>query len=174
MTPKTKIFAGLILLAFVSRIVPHYPNFTAMGALAFYGAFSMKRLAVTVTAVVATMMASDLIINNLIYPTDTFVFMYVGSIYTYIGFAAYSLIGHFSKSNAKAGLGLVAGSLVFFTISNLGVWASTTALYPDNAAGLLATYIAAIPFYAPELLSTALFSAVAYGALSWITKAVKA
>ena len=174
MTPKTKIFAGLILLAFVSRIVPHYPNFTAMGALAFYGAFSMKRLAVTITAVVATMMASDLIINNLIYPSDTFVFMYVGSIYTYIGFAAYSLIGHFSKSNAKAGLGLVAGSLVFFTISHLGVWASTTALYPDNAAGLLATYIAAIPFYAPELLSTALFSAVAYGAFSWITKAVKA
>ena len=174
MTAKTKIFAGLIILAFVSRIVPHYPNFTAMGALAFYGAFSMKRLALTITAVVATMMASDLIINNLIYPTDTFVFMYVGSVYTYLGFAAYSLIGHFSNGSAKAGLGLVAGSLVFFAVSNFGVWASVTSLYSENAAGLLATYIAAIPFYAPELLSTGLFSAVAYGAHRWVTKLAKA
>ena len=37
MTPKNKVLIGLVIAALISRIAPHYPNFTAMGALAFMG-----------------------------------------------------------------------------------------------------------------------------------------
>ena len=43
-------------------------------------------------------------------------------------------------------------------LSNLGVWSNPMSGYPKTAAGLWASYIAAIPFYAPELLSTLLFT----------------
>ena len=51
------------------------------------------------------MMFTDVILNNIIYPTGEFVFMYAGSIFTYVGFAAYTLTGYLSKSRKGAALG---------------------------------------------------------------------
>ena len=161
---KNKVLVGLIIVALVSRIAPHYPNFTAMGALAFFGASRIKSIWGSLALVVATMMITDLIINNLIYPTGEFVLMYSGSLFTYAGFAAYALLGR-KATNMKDGSALlVGGSVAFFLISNLGVFLSAYSLFPVTWGGLIATYAAAVPFYAPELISTALFSAMAYAA----------
>jgi hypothetical protein len=164
MITKNKVLLGLIIVAFVSRIAPHYPNFTAMGALAFFGATRTKNTWATLSIVFGVMMLSDLIINNIVYPTGEFVLMYSGSLFTYAGFAAYALLGRYA-SNGKNTAGLMLlGSLSFFLLSNLGVFFSAFSLFPQNIGGLMATYAAAIPFYAPELISTALFSTLAYAA----------
>ena len=60
-----------------------------------------------------------------------------------------------------------AGSLIFFIISNFGVWilGSPGALdvpYEKNLSGLINCYIFAIPFFKNTLLSTIIF---AYSAL---------
>lgn len=174
MTARTKVFVGLIIVALLTRVMPHYPNFTAMGALAFYGALSTRKLGMSLAAMVGTLMISDLIINNIVYPTGSFTLMYAGSLFTYLGFATYSVLGRYAGQGAKAALALIGGSIAFFVISNFGVWMTTNALYPNQAVGLVATYIAAIPFYAPEVVSTAAFSALAYGAHSWATRTAKA
>ena len=44
MNSKATVFTVLVLVAALSRLFPHYPNFTAMGALAFYTAFSGKKV----------------------------------------------------------------------------------------------------------------------------------
>ena len=64
MTTKNKVLLGLIVVAVVSRIIPHYPNFTAMGALAFFGASRIKSIWGSLALVIATMMITDLVINN--------------------------------------------------------------------------------------------------------------
>ena len=64
---KNKVLLGLIIVALVSRIAPHYPNFTAMGALAFFGASRIKSIWGSLSLVFATMMMSDLIINNFVF-----------------------------------------------------------------------------------------------------------
>jgi hypothetical protein len=161
MNSKATVFTVLVLIASMSRLFPHYPNFTAMGALAFYTAFSSKKVGQSLALMAGTMMVTDLILNNLVYPSGEFVFMYAGSIFTYLGFAAYSVAGYLSKTRKTAALGLIIGSLVFFVISNFGVWVSALSPYPKTGTGLLAAYTAAIPFYAPELLSSFLFSAIA-------------
>ena len=162
MTTKNKVLLGLIVVAVVSRIIPHYPNFTAMGALAFFGASRIKSIWGSLALVIATMMITDLVINNLVYPTGEFVLMYSGSLFTYAGFAAYALLGR-KATNMKNGLALLAGgSVAFFLLSNFGVFLSVYSVFPMTWGGLMATYAAAIPFYAPELISTALFSAMAY------------
>lgn len=164
MTANNKVLIGLVIAAFVSRIAPHYPNFTAMGALAFMGASQSRNLFKTIALSFAVLMASDLLINNLIYPSGSVVLMYKGSIWTYAGFIVYAVAGHYAKSGAKGIVALITGSVGFFLLSNLGVFLSEFSLFPRTTSGLVATYAAGLPFYAPELISTALFSAIAYAA----------
>ena len=161
MKSKATVFTVLALVAALSRLLPHYPNFTAMGALAFYTAYSGKNLWRSMALMAGIMMVTDLVLNNIVYPSGEFVLMYAGSLFTYIGFAAYALTGYLSKSRKGAALGLIGGSLIFFVVSNFGVWFSAFSPYPKTGTGLLAAYTAAIPFYAPELLSSFLFSALA-------------
>ena len=161
MKSKATVFTVLALVAALSRLLPHYPNFTAMGALAFYTAYSGKNLWRSMALMAGIMMVTDLVLNNLVYPTGEFILVYAGSLFTYIGFAAYTLTGYLSKSSKGAALGLIGGSIIFFAVSNFGVWFSAFSPYPKTGTGLLAAYTAAIPFYAPELLSSFLFSALA-------------
>ena len=67
MTPKNKVLIGLVIAALISRIAPHYPNFTAMGALAFMGANQNKSLFKIIALTFGVLMVSDLFINNFIY-----------------------------------------------------------------------------------------------------------
>jgi lipopolysaccharide export LptBFGC system permease protein LptF len=67
-----------------------------------------------------------------------------------------------------AGL-VVAGTFSFFIITNFAVWAMG-GLYPMTLEGLMACYIAGIPFYGNTLLSTALFSAVFFGLTKWVNQ----
>ena len=161
MNSKSKVFTALVVVAVFSSLLPLYTNFTAMGALAFFSAFSGKNIGKSLALMAGTMMFTDVILNNIIYPSGEFVFMYAGSIFTYVGFAAYTLTGYLSKSRKGAALGLIVGSLLFFAISNFVVWFSPLSAYPKTVTGLLSAYTAAIPFYAPELLSSFLFSALA-------------
>jgi hypothetical protein len=174
MNSKSKVITALVVVAVFSRLLPHYPNFTAMGALAFFSAFSGKNFGKSLALMAGTMMFTDVILNNIIYPTGEFVFMYAGSVFTYAGFAAYTLTGFLSKSRKGAALGLIVGSLLFFAISNFGVWFSPLSAYPKTVTGLLSAYTAAIPFYAPELLSSFLFSALAAYAESRVKATAKA
>jgi lipopolysaccharide export LptBFGC system permease protein LptF len=64
-----------------------------------------------------------------------------------------------------AGL-VVAGTFSFFIITNFAVWAMG-GLYPMTIEGLMACYIAGIPFYGNTLLSTSLFSALFFGLTKW-------
>ena len=53
-------------------------------------------------------------------------------------------------------IGIFGSALLFFILSNLGVWLTGTYGYTLN--GLVSCYILAIPFFYNTLLSTILFS----------------
>mgnify|MGYP006162018717 FL=1 len=57
------------------------------------------------------------------------------------------------------------GSMVFFLISNFGVWLSGN-LYTPDLNGLINCYILAIPFFTNTLISTVFFSYIAYSVTS--------
>jgi hypothetical protein len=64
---------------------------------------------------------------------------------------------------------VVGATFSFFVITNFAVWAMGV-LYPKTLEGLMACYIAAIPFYGNTLASTALFSAIFFGLTKWVQK----
>ena len=59
--------------------------------------------------------------------------------------------------------GALTGAVIFFLITNLGVW--TTGQYGYNLEGFLTCYTLAIPFFTSSLLSTLLFSLLIEGVL---------
>jgi len=76
---------------------------------------------------------------------------YPGFWVTYLGFAAYPLLGRLAgKSLGKQALFLPMASLLFFLLSNLGVW---WFWYPQTLSGLLLCYTLALPFYRNTFLS---------------------
>jgi hypothetical protein len=57
------------------------------------------------------------------------------------------------------------GALQFFLITNFGVWAFLNS-YPRTAAGLVACYIAGIPFFWNTLAGDALYATLLFGAFA--------
>lgn len=58
----------------------------------------------------------------------------------------------------------------FFLVSNFGVWASGYVGYPKTFGGLIAAYVAAIPFFEKGLVSDLTFSAVFFSMPALIAK----
>lgn len=165
----------MIFIAAFSRLIPHLPNFTAVGAMALFGSayFSKKYLAIF--APILALWLSDLAINNIVYAefNESFVWFQSYQLYTFIPIVLITILGFvlFKKvSAAKILTGSVASSLIFFAISNFGTWLSPFSLFTKDAAGLVNTYIAGLPFLRNDFVATVLFSAVLFSAYYLLTK----
>ena len=91
--------------------------------------------------------------------------LYSGMVWVYLGYILTILISvYLGKSNTLNSklLNVAIGSLIFFIISNFGVWISGL-MYPLNFVGFSECYIAAIPFYKNTFLGTIIYSGVFFG-----------
>jgi hypothetical protein len=97
----------MLVIGIASRLVPHYPNFTAVGAVSLFAAAFGGRRSVAVIIPYLVMLLSDLILNNIIYarayPADYagFIFLYRGALWSY---AAFGLIVMFGYTLFKRGV----------------------------------------------------------------------
>ena len=152
------VIYGLIVLGALSRLVPHPWNATPVMAIALFGGtYLSKRWAMLLP--LATVVLSDFIIGW----HETIPFTWGAFILT--GMIAWWLRPR--PTAARILMGALAGSVLFFLVTNFGVWAAST-LYPRTADGLRDCFVAAIPFFRSTVLgdlicTTALFGA--YGLL---------
>ena len=58
---------ALILFASFSRIIPHMPNFTPIGAMALFGGAYLKNKSHAFLIPVLSLWISDLVINNFVF-----------------------------------------------------------------------------------------------------------
>ena len=95
--------------------------------------------------------------------TDLYLGIHATMFFTYLSIFLISLLGvqlsaaHPIWGWKRIGLGAIGSSLLFFLITNFGVWALTS-LYSPDWKGLVACFTAGLPFYRSTLTSTALFS----------------
>jgi hypothetical protein len=83
----------------------------------------------------------------------------------YAGFILMTVMAHFAIKSFKALpiLGTaVAGTILFFALTNLGAWLGNP-LYTKDAAGLLLAYEAGLPFLLNSMFANVLFSGVLFG-----------
>lgn len=139
---KIKIYLGSFA-TYLSRLGMLPPNFSPLGS---FGFFSQSLIPYFVSII-----AFDLLVGG----------FYKGQLFTYLGFFSYYLFGKLAgKNRTKQALLLPLASLSFFVLSNFGSWYFW---YPHTTSGLIACYLAALPFYKNTLLSDLIFG---YGYLS--------
>jgi len=171
---QQKIILSLILFATLTRIaIPpflgaHLPNFSPIDAIAlFCGAYFHRRLTAFSVGLLSVWIG-DLFINKILMGHWTL--FYEGFYWQY---GSYLLITWLGTTLARQVNPLrlmttcFAAAVLFFIVSNFGVWCSGM-LYPFNFDGLIACYIAAIPFFKNTLFSDLFFSILLFGSFQWI------
>ena len=155
-----------ILGASALRLVPHPPNFTPIGAMAlFSGAYLGRRGLVAFAAPLAAMLLSDAVIG-----------FHTGMGFVYASIAAIVVIGWLAlqrRSPLRIGAAAVAGSVLFFIVTNFGTWA-VSGIYPLTASGLAACYVAAIPFFQNTLAGDLVYCALLFGGFALLERAIPA
>jgi hypothetical protein len=170
----------VLVLAVLSRLAPSFFhatswsygawNFTAVGGgLLFFGS-RMKvsdseptwRTGIRMASAVAALMATDYYLTVFAYQ---YPFHVRGYLVTWVWYAAVCLLGMgllHKPSVLRVGGSVLASATSFFLLSNFVVWAGGH-LYPRTLAGLGACYVAAIPFYRNDLVSTAIVAGALFG-----------
>ncbi|MDH3651010.1 MAG: hypothetical protein OEQ53_15090 [Saprospiraceae bacterium] len=164
---------ALILIAAGSRFIPHWHNFTAMGAAGLFGAAYLSRRTIAIMIPLVALFFSDLILNNLLYAHyfDHFVWFGQGVLWSYLGFAGLVAGGSLLLKKVRitnlVGAALL-GSLVFFFLSNFGSFLSNP-IYPKNLVGLVEAYIAGIPFFWNTVLANVILTLLMVGVFEWVS-----
>ena len=153
---KKEIFPiSLIVILAFARLIPHPPNFTPIIAVAIISGYFFKNFNLSVLILLAAMLISDLFIGFY----ENIIFVYLSLIFITFIFHKIS-----SKINFKnLFIYGFAGSLIFFVVSNFGVWALGSPgvqdiAYEKSLSGLIQCYILAIPFFGNTFLSTLIFA----------------
>ena len=151
---KSHFIIGIIIIAIGSRLVPHPPNFTPITAVALFSIINFKNKYLALAIPIFCLFISDLIIGVSLI-----------NLFVYFSFLIISVIGYlFGKINIKS---ILTSSLVFFFISNFGVWLIG---YPKNWEGFVACYIAAIPFFGWTVAGDLFYSYSAKFSLNFFEK----
>ncbi|MFZ1081634.1 MAG: DUF6580 family putative transport protein [Candidatus Kryptoniota bacterium] len=146
----------LILFAAFSRLIPHAPNFTPLISTAlFAGAYLQKRFAFIVP--LAALLVSDLVIG--FYGFGSMAFVY-GS---FLLIVALGLTMQARVSTIRIAGFSVVGAVLFFILTNFGMWIIPNSIYPKTFTGLVECYTMAIPFFGNTFLSALIYSAVMFG-----------
>ena len=160
----------LILFASFSRIIPHMPNFTPIGAIALFGGAYLKNKYHAFLIPIASLWLSDLILNNFIFTLySDFTWFYPGFLWQYISFILIIILGYFflKKINFKnVFITAISSSALFFIITNFGVWISGS-MYTLDFKGLITCYVMALPFFKGTLLGFMCYSAFLFGIIEF-------
>lgn len=166
------VLSLIVLIAALSRLIPHPPNFAPIGAMALFGTayFSRKYFAFIIPVV--AMWLSDLVLNNVVYGQyfDHFVWFYQGCFWTYGAFILIGIVGivMLKRISIKNLLfTAVLASIIFFLLSNFGVWVSGI-MYPKDLSGLITCYAAGLPFFKNTLIGDLIYSGVLFGSFELI------
>jgi hypothetical protein len=132
-------------------------NFTAIGAISLFAGYFFRPRIAAFLVPLAVMIISNLCLKHY----NNFSQMSI----VYLALLLPVAFGLLLRRNLKAWsvvTGALATSVTFFIITNFAEWAFYD-LYPHNASGLMAGYVAALPFFRNTLLSDMLFSGVIFG-----------
>jgi hypothetical protein len=148
-----KITAGIFLVLAASRFIPHPPNFTSLIALSFY-----------IPALLGVRFLPALLLCFGL--TDIIIGFHGTILFTWGSVILIGLISNrFIKNVLSRISGALLGALIFFIITNFGVWSLGS--YGYTFEGLITCYTLALPFFAYSLVSTFIFSSIIEGILKF-------
>lgn len=160
------IVFSVIIAAALMRLLPHWPNFTPVAAMALFAGTYYERKRFAFAIPIVALFLSDLVLGfHALMPA------------VYLSFVITVVIGSTIKNHVSVkniALGAMASTVIFFLITNFAAWLAYPQFYPQTLIGLAECYMAGlaffndgsqgISFFVNDMLGTFFFSAVFYGA----------
>lgn len=158
---------GAIIAAVALRLVPHPPNFTPIAAMALFGGAFLADRRWAFVVPFAALLLSDIVIASTSYAAAGVIhgvsFPLIPFLYgSYLLTIALGCWVRKRRTALPIAVATLAGSVLFFVVTNFGVWATST-YYDRTLHGLAVCYAAAIPFFRYTLAGDALFTLVLFG-----------
>jgi hypothetical protein len=145
----------LILLAAITRFIPHPSNFTAVGAMALFSGAIFKDRKFLYLMPVVVMFLTDIILG--------FHFSMV-PVYSCFAFTVWMGIKISKNQNIfTIGGASIISSVVFFLVTNLPLWYLDQGLYPNTLKGTFQSYTMALPFFQNQLLGDIFYNTLLFG-----------
>ena len=138
--------ASIIILAVLSRLVPHPPNFAPITGISLFSSKKINNKLLGVFLPIIPLFISDLFIGI------SFI-----NIFVYLSFIIIHFLGSISpKIDVKT---VFLSSVIFFILTNLGVWYLG---YPKNIEGLITCFTLAVPFFVNTILGDLFYSFILF------------
>lgn len=166
MNKRQFVLASIIVIAAMSRIVPHPPNVTPIAAMALFGGAFLTNRRLAYVLPLAAMVLSDIVLGFTVYGKVILVSRPV----VYACFIATVAMGKLIRDRRSAlnvGAVTLASSVMFYVVTNFGEWAHGS-LYPKTLAGLATCYTAAIPFFRNSVAGDLAFAALLFGGFAML------
>jgi uncharacterized membrane protein len=154
-----KLISPLLIIFFAvsMRFLPHPPNFAPIAAMALFGGVYLNKK----YALIAPLLA--------MFISDIFLGFHSTIFYVYFSFILTGLIGLYLKKHKKLKNiigGSLTASILFFLITNFGVWAQ--GMYARDISGLLQSYIMGLPFFRNSLLGDLFYVGLFFGSYEFM------
>ncbi|TGL62799.1 DUF6580 family putative transport protein [Leptospira sarikeiensis] len=155
-------WTGVVVSA-LSRVLPHPPNFTPVGAMSLYAGARVQGWNSYLVPILSLFMSDFALskIHGYDLFHDTLPIIYGSFLFNV--FLGKKFLAE-SSSFLKTGILAAIASTQFYLVSNFGVWAISD-MYPKSWEGLIACYIAALPFFQMTFLSDLIYSGILFGVL---------
>ena len=160
-TRKILAALGIICVGAAMRLLPHAPNFAPVGALALFSGYNLRGYKGIILPI-GIMLVSDIFLGF----HDTVVFVYASFI---VIFLLGRILGQkkFALHGARLFGTSLVGSVLFFIITNWGVWYATD-LYSRNITGLMNSYTMALPFFRNTVASDIIYNFAFFYGFIWL------
>ncbi len=159
-TPRFIFIISIIFAGAMFRLLPHWPNFTPIAAIALFGGTYINKKSLAFAIPIFAMLIADIFLGFHSYMLSI-----------YLSFAIIVMIGFVLRSRVKVGsvlLATVSGSIIFFILTNFAVWLGSP-FYAQSFAGLIACYTAGLPFFNSGIIGDVFYSAVFFGGFYFAT-----
>ena len=154
----------LIVLAALSRLLPHLPNFTPIAGMALFGAAVLPNKWLSFLVPLAALVLSDFFLG--FYGWAGMAGVYGATLL--VSLLGYVLVGKQTASVGRIATAALSGSVLFFLITNTVCWWTG---YPHTLAGLWLCFTLALPFFRNEVMGTVLSTAVLFGGQALLVRA---
>ena len=181
--PGPLVLIAMIVVAALTRLLPHPPNFSPVEAVALFGGAYFASRAMAVAVPLVAMLVSDLILGMTLggtyfehFTRPAYRAPWLG-VYACIGRSAVLGFALRARANGARVLGYsLMGSVLFFVVTNFAVWATATPMtaHPSCMIGLAPCYAAALPFFQWTVLGTLFYSALLFGGFALLRRKVPA
>jgi hypothetical protein len=163
-----QIIVGVLLITLIvaARLLPHAPNFTQVAAVGLFAGVYFKKSWAPLLPL-AGLLISDFFIGGygmrgmaIVYGSFVLTFL-IGKIMARGGLFRKS--GRLGTKSARIVGGSLIGAVLFFLITN-NIFLYTPAFYPYDFAGMMASYVAGLPFFRWQIMGDLFYSGVLFGA----------